>query len=198
MKILAFADIHGDRKRAKEHAEMARKEKVDLVVICGDISKDEEDITQLLGVFKGMKVLFIPGNHDGFTSSDFWSEMYGFKNLHGSGEIVGDVGFFGCGFANVGLTAMTDEEMFAMLKKGYSTVKNAKKKIMLTHNHPSGTTMEKFSHFVPGSGGVKKALDLFQPEIAFCSHIHEAEGMEEKVGSTKLINVGRRGRILEV
>lgn len=198
MKILAFADIHGDKKRAKEHAEKARRENVDLVVICGDISKDEDDITQLLGVFQGMKVLFIPGNHDGFTSSDFWTQMYGFKNLHGYGEVVGDVGFFGCGFANVGLTALTDNEMFELLKKGFYTVRNAKKKVMLTHNHPSGTLMEKFSQFVHGSAGVKKALDTFKPELAFCSHIHEAEGVEEKVGNTTLINIGRMGRILEI
>jgi Icc-related predicted phosphoesterase len=31
-----------------------------------------------------------------------------------------------------------------------------------------------------------------------CSHIHEAAGIEEKLGKTKVINVGTEGKIIEV
>jgi len=30
------------------------------------------------------------------------------------------------------------------------------------------------------------------------AHIHEAEGAEEYIGKTKVINVGRNGRIIEI
>jgi len=58
--------------------------------------------------------------------------------------------------------------------------------------------MEKFSRFVAGSEGVKKAIDLLKPDIAICGHVHEAEGIEERIGSTKLINVGKSGKIIEL
>ncbi len=64
--------------------------------------------------------------------------------------------------------------------------------------HPSETTMEKFSTFIPGSSGVKRALDIMQPDFLLCSHVHEAEGIEEMVGVTKVINVGKEGTILDL
>jgi len=69
---------------------------------------------------------------------------------------------------------------------------------MVTHVHPSKTLMAKLSSFVPGSTGVRRAIKKFQPDIAICSHVHEAEGIEEKIGRTKVINVGRKGKIIEV
>ncbi|MBT6772521.1 hypothetical protein HOA80_01465 [archaeon] len=58
--------------------------------------------------------------------------------------------------------------------------------------------MEKLSGFVPGSTGVKEAIDKFKPDIMLCSHVHEAEGIEEIVGKTKVVNVGRHGKIFEI
>ena len=69
---------------------------------------------------------------------------------------------------------------------------------MVTHVHPTDTKMEKFTKSFPGSTGVKKAIDVFKPDILLCSHVHEAEGIEEKVGNTRIINVGKKGKIIEL
>ena len=69
---------------------------------------------------------------------------------------------------------------------------------MVTHVHPTGTTMEKFTNIFPGSTGIKKAVDAFKPDILLCSHVHEAEGIEEKIGTTKVINVGKKGKIIDL
>ena len=53
--------------------------------------------------------------------------------------------------------------------------------------------MEKFTQFFPGSTGVRRAVEKFKPDILLCSHVHEAEGLEEKIGKTKIINVGKKG-----
>ena len=37
MKILALSDIHGDKRFIKEMAEKGEKEKVDLVLLAGDL-----------------------------------------------------------------------------------------------------------------------------------------------------------------
>ena len=74
--------------------------------------------------------------------------------------------------------------------------KGLDKKIMVTHIHPFGTKSE-FSGF-KGSKAVRKAIEKFQPDVAICAHIHEAAGMEDKIGKTRVINVSRKGKIFEV
>ena len=69
---------------------------------------------------------------------------------------------------------------------------------MVTHVPPADTLIDKFVGFLGGSSGVKRAIKKFKPDIALASHIHEASGIEEQIGKTKLINVGREGRIFEI
>jgi Icc-related predicted phosphoesterase len=197
MKILAVGDIHGDVELAKELAERADKEKVDVVVICGDITQNEGSVEHLIGIFK-QKVLLVPGNHESMATADFLAELYDAKNLHGYALTRDNLTFFGCGSANIGLFQLSEDEIFKTLEKGFNYAKHSKKRIMVTHVHPSGTLMERFSSFFPGSKGVKKAVEEFQPDILFCSHVHEAEGIEEKVGKTRVINVGRKGKIINL
>ena len=84
------------------------------------------------------------------------------------------------------------------ITRDLAEIKDAKKKIMVTHVHPKGTLMENLSNFVPGSSGVEKAIKVLKPDILLCSHIHEAEGIEERIGNTKVINVGRKGKVIKI
>jgi len=198
MKILAAADLHGDTSLAKRLAKKAEKENVDYVVLCGDLTLAETSVSGIIGPFvkKNKKVIFVPGNHESFATADFLADLYSAVNLHGYSISIGDTGLFGCGAANIGPSKLTESEIFNILKKSFIKIKDKKKKIMITHVHPSGTLVEKLSNYVPGSTGVKKAIDTLKPDILLCSHIHEAEGIEEKVGKTKVINVGRNGKII--
>lgn len=201
MKILAAGDIHGDQALAKRLAERAEKENVDLVIITGDITHFDKTPDNIIGQFKkkNKKVLFIPGNHDSFATADFLAEIYGIKNIHGYSVKYDDVGIFGCGGANVGpANKLEEKEMYDILKQGFEGIKDLKKRIMVTHVHPKDTLMEKLSNFIPGSSGVKRAVEIFRPDILLCSHVHEAEGIEEKIGNTKVINVGKQGKIIEI
>ena len=45
---------------------------------------------------------------------------------------------------------------------------------------------------------VKKAIEKFHPDLLLCSHVHEAEGIEEKIGKTKVISVGKKGKIIKI
>ena len=186
---------------AKRLAEKAEKENVDLVIITGDITHFDQSAENIIGPFKkkNKKVLFIPGNHDSFATADFLAETYGVKNIHGYSVKYDNVGIFGCGGANVGpATKLGEKEMYDLLKQGFDGIKDVKRKIMVTHVHPGDTLMERLSTFIPGSTGVRKAIERFKPDILLCSHIHEAEGIEEMVGITKVINVGKQGRIIEI
>jgi Icc-related predicted phosphoesterase len=200
LKILAAGDIHGDIGLAEKLAEKAKKEHVDLVVLCGDLTLGEISTENIIGPFKKRheKVLLIPGNHETVATADFLSELYGVKNIHGYSVKYKDVGIFGAGGANIGLFQIDEKETYDLLKKGFDRIKYLKKKIMITHVHPTGTKMEKFTNIFPGSKGVRKAVEKFKPALLLCSHVHEAEGIEEKIGKTKVVNVGKRGKIIEI
>ncbi|HLD10470.1 MAG TPA: metallophosphoesterase [Candidatus Nanoarchaeia archaeon] len=200
LKILSAGDIHGDSSAAKKLAILAEKEKVDLVILCGDITNFHLDTQNLIKPFKekNLKLLLIPGNHDSFATADFLAELYGVKNIHGYSVQYKNVGIFGCGGANIGTEQLNEDEIYNTLKKGFTQIKDLKKRVMVTHVHPNKTKMENLSSFIPGSKGVKKAIDNFKPDILLCSHIHEAEGLEEKIGKTRVIHVGRQGKIIEI
>lgn len=196
-KILAASDIHGESKLTKKLAEKAEKENVDLVILCGDITGFRET-KDIIKPFKDRhkKVLIIPGNHDSFASVDFLADFYGLKNIHGYSVIQDKIGFFGAGGADIGPGKITEKEIYDILKKAHSNLKGIEKKVMITHMHPSESFSE-FSGF-PGSQAINHAIKKFKPDLLIHGHIHEAEGIEEKIHSTKVINVGRRGRIIEI
>ncbi len=209
MKILSAGDIHGDMGIVKKLAEKAKKENVDLVILCGDITQSDQSTANLIGPFikEHKQVLIIPGNHESLATVDFLSEVYGVKNMHGYSLKFVDpktknlnkvLGIFGCSAVNLGIHQITDKETYDLLKKGFDYIHDMKTKIMVTHVHPSDSKMEKFTQFFPGSKAVRKAIDKFQPDILFCSHVHEAEGLEEKIGKTRVINVGPKGKVIEI
>jgi uncharacterized protein len=200
MKILAAGDIHGDSRLSERLADKAKKENVDLVILCGDLTYSEQSTKNILSPFKKIhkKVLLIPGNHETIATADFMADIYGMKNIHGYSVKYKDVGIFGCGGANIGIHQLTENEIFNLLKKGNDKIEYLKKRIMVTHVHPSESMMEKFTKIFPGSDGVTKAIKEFKPDILLCSHVHEAEGIEEKIANTKVINVGKLGKIINL
>ncbi len=198
-KILAVGDIHGDTGLVKRLAERAVKENVDLVILAGDLTLFEESTKNIIGPFIKAKkqVLLIPGNHESIATADFLAEMYPeTKNIHGYSFKKNNLGIFGAGSADIGINQIKDSEIFSLLKKGHESIKDSDKKIMVTHMHPQGSKAE-FSGF-PGSKGIRKAIKEFQPNILITAHIHEAAGLEEYMGKTKVINVSRKEKIFEI
>ncbi|MEK6840968.1 MAG: metallophosphoesterase, partial [Nanoarchaeota archaeon] len=195
-------DLHGDISVARALANKADKEKVDLVVLAGDITGDDTLLPGVISPFleKKKRVLFVPGNHESMATADFIADFYGITNLHGYSVKYQNVGIFGCSGNNIGVHQISEDEIFSLLKKGFEKVKNLKKKVMVTHVHPSDTKIGKFGHPLvrEGSEGIRKAVKKFKPDILICSHIHEAAGIEEKLGKTKIINVGTEGKIIEI
>jgi len=207
LKILAAGDIHGDSRLAESLAEKADKENVDLIILSGDLTFSDRPPRGILAPFvkRNKKVLLIPGNHDSFATADFLAELYGVKNIHGYSVRYEDVGIFGCSAVNIGMNQLSESEIYELLKKSFDKIKYLKKKIMVTHTPPTSTKMEKLSHAFIGtknvdvaSKGVEKAVRRFKPDLLLCSHLHEAEGIEERLDKTLVINVGRKGKIIEI
>jgi len=195
-KILAAGDFHGEAKITKKLAEQAAREKVDLVVLTGDITSPLET-KNLLKPFieRGEKVVFVPGNWDSTETINFLSQLYGIKNLGNHYVKYDNIGIFGIGSPDWQME-LDDKKAYNKLKKDFEKIKDLEKKIMVSHLHAAGTKSE-FSG-VPGSLALRKAIEKFQPDVFISGHIHEAEGLSEKIGKTKVYSVGKKGRIIEL
>ena len=200
LRILAASDLHGDSRLTKKLAERAARERVDLIVLCGDLTGFGES-TNLIKPFKdkNQKVLLLPGNWDSFATTDFLAQLYGVKNIHGYSAVYEGVGFFGAGSASTALgprSGISEKELFSTLEKAHSGLKGIEKKVMLTHMHPAGGISE-ISGFA-GSDSITKAIKKFKPDLLLHGHIHETFGTEDKIGKTRVLNVGREGVVIEI
>ena len=196
LKILAAGDFHGDPRVAKRLAERAERENVDLVILTGDMvglvpTKD------IIKPFKdkNQKIVFVPGNWETKEEAQELSRKYKIKNLQEHYLKYKNTGLFGIGSADWALYP-DEERTFKHLKKEHEKIKNLEKKILVSHLHAAGTKSE-LSGF-EGNQGIRKAINKFQPDLFISGHIHELEGVEEKIGKTRVINVGKKGKILEI
>src|SRR3989344_3394389 len=198
-KILAIGDVHGDTGLVKRLVEKAKMEKVDLIILAGDLTFAERSISYIVGPFvKAEKqVLLIPGNHESMATADFLAEAYpNTKNIHASSFIKNDLGIFGAGTANMGVHQIGDENIFRALKEGHEKIQGTSKKVMVTHMHPFGSKAEIFGFL--GSKAIRKAIEKFSPDILITAHIHEAGGLHEKIGKTNVINVSRKEKVFKI
>ena len=193
LKILAAGDLHGDLDIAKRLSKKGEREKVDLVVLAGDIYGYSEGDENILKPFAdaGQKVVFVPGNCDFDEERAILSKQG--KDIHNYYVNYGGVGIAGIGSPNWKLSL--DDEDLSGIKKNFDRMKPAKK-ILVSHLHAEGTAAE-FSG-IPGEKVFRKAVKDFKPDLLISAHIHEAEGIEDKIGKTRVVQVGRRGKIIEV
>jgi Icc-related predicted phosphoesterase len=195
LKILAVGDLHGDTIQAEKLAKKAKKEKVDLVVLLGDISgiSSSEEIIKKFKKEK-QKIVFVPGNWDSSIEAAMLRDVHKVKNLDGYYTIYKDIGIVGVGTSDFKLS-LDEKKTLDKLNKNFKKLKS-RKKILISHLHPQGSKSE-FSG-IPGEPALKKAIDYFKPDLFLHAHIHEGEGIEEKIGKTKVINIGRKGKIIVI
>jgi uncharacterized protein len=178
------------------------KENVDLILLCGDLTFAENDLTGIVGPLKkaGKRVLLIPGNHETEASIDFLAKQYSPEvyNLHGrSVMFYNEIGIFGCGGSNIGIFEVTEDETKEALEKAHKPIKDAHFKIMMVHTPPFKTELDTLWAHV-GSKAIRKEIERVQPNVCVCGHIHETFGKTHMIGKTKVINVGPEGVILNI
>lgn len=197
-KILAAGDFHGDSDTTKKLAKRAYDEHVDLVILTGDITSPlkTENILKPF-IERGKKVVLVPGNHDTTEAMDLFSHLYGVKNIHEKYAVYEDIGIVGIGSPDWQME-LDEKKAYDKLKQNFEKIKEKKleKRILVSHLHAAGTKSE-FSG-IKGSKGLRRAIEKFQPDIFLSGHIHELEGLTEKIGKTRVYSIGRKGRIIEL
>ena len=193
LRILAAADLHGSLDIAKKLSMKAKRNKVDLVVLAGDVYGYSDGEVGILEPFRkaGQKVVFVPGNCDFDAEHEMLKKEA--KSIHNYYVTYGDVGILGIGNPNWKLSL--DVNDLAEIKRNFGRMK-AGKRVLVSHLHAAGTKAE-FSG-IPGDEIIRDAVDEFKPDLLIAAHIHESEGIEDRIGGTRVVQVGRTGKIIEV
>lgn len=203
MKILAASDIHGDLQAAESLARKAKREKVDLIILAGDLSVFGNGLEGLLKPFRetDKKVALIPGNHDSEADIFMLKQRYPdvIYDLHNYSFRIGDIGFFGCGLANIGPNELSEKEIRRKIESSYNYIKGSKKKVMVVHVPPYNTKLDTLGKNMKiGSTAVREMIEKIRPNACICGHIHETFGLEDTLDETRIINAGPKGKIIEI
>jgi hypothetical protein len=198
MKILAFTDMHGDLRALARIKLTAIKEKPDLIICTGDISIFGAQLNMMLSQINktGIQTIIIPGNHE--TEHEIREEIKGFehiKEVH-KREFRKD-NYLIIGYGEGGF-AIKDPEFDKFAKEIKKRIQPADKVILLTHQPPYGTKVDKIGTYYTGNKSITKFIKETQPILAISGHIHENEGKKDKIGKTLILNPGYKGMIIEV
>ncbi len=197
MRMFVASDFHGTLEAVKAVKEFAMAEKVDCIVLTGDITnfgtvnlayKIINDLAQTKA-----PVLYVPGNCDPPELANFEKEKVNGFCLHGRGTRVKNVAFIGVGGSPPTPFEtpfeITEKEILEVLEKGLKDVA-IQNGVVVSHSPPYGSSLDLTRMGIhAGSKNVRKFITEKRPALLLCGHIHEAKGVE-KIKNTTCINVG--------
>lgn len=189
MKILAFSDLHGDKKALSSLIKASNSKNPDVIVCTGDISDSKTTVKEVITELKKTRkpILIVHGNHE--TREEIKSDKQ-VTNLHKKViniENYNFIGFGGGGFSRKDLE-------FETFSKGIKK----ENIVLVTHAPPYNTPLDILPMGHVGSISIKNFIKKHKPVLVICGHLHENDGKSEKIGKTLIINPGIKGKIIEV
>ena len=201
MKILAFTDLHEDYTNMEVLIEKAQKS--DLILCAGDITVFGNSLAEMIEFLDnlGKPVLIIPGNHESEKELEkVCSKTKNVNFLHNKIAEYGDItiiGHGGGGFYNG--NSSSDKDFEKNSESFSNAIKKSKISIMMTHAPPRNTKLDELERGAHvGSPTYRQFVEKAQPTLAISGHIHKTFGKEDKLGKTRLINPGPKGKIIDI
>lgn len=191
MKILAFSDLHRD-KRATELIVEASAD-ADVLVGAGDFATQCEGLADCIDILKRVKVpvVLVPGNHERHGDLvELCADNPNLHVLHGESLIIDDVTFFGLGGEIPSRNAASWNQTLPedIARKHFERA--GKFDILVTHTPPYGCADVQRDGAHEGSDAVASALCEIRPQLHLCGHIHYSWGEAGMVGETYVRNLG--------
>jgi len=201
MRALVVADIHGDLEALVKLRRSAEDKGYDRFFLLGDYSrdyKDEErnisDVKSILNMLSDYEVSAIPGNCDHSSVISIFEE--GNASLHNrvlnlQGTAI--IGFGGSNTTPFNTPLEYDEKVILdSLNNLHSMVQKGSKVILMAHAPPKDTGCDVIAAGIHvGSSAVRGYIESKKPDLVLCSHIHENGGVEDAIGGTRIVNIGR-------
>lgn len=195
MKILAFADFHGNTSAVKDASHLVSIEHPVVVVVAGDLAnhgmKRAEFILRELSR-SGSRVLFVPGNMDAPALAER-QDTDDITCLHGKAVFHDEVCFIGLGGAiesPFGAPFEFSEREAARILSRAVEARSSQFLIVVSHCPPKDTRLDLAGGiWHVGSVSVRRFIEEKKPTLVICGHIHEAQGTDS-IGDSLIVNVG--------
>jgi Icc-related predicted phosphoesterase len=197
MKIQVFSDIHNDLRALERNASV----EADLYFAAGDLVSWARGLPACGEVLKplGKKLYVIPGNHESAADIAAFCNEFGFENFHEGAFERDGIQFAGLGYSNPTPFNTPGEYSEDDIEARLAKFEGLNPFVLVCHAPPLETALDKTSGGVHcGSRAVRTFIDTHQPAWFFCGHIHEAAGVEIKMGKTRARNVGPKGFSFEI
>lgn len=201
MKVLIFSDIHGDIRAL----ERIVAQPADLFIDVGDLATFRRGLERCGEVLKplGERLWVLPGNHEIHDDTRKLCDQFGFIDFHRQVRAVdtsnGKIQWAGLGYSNITPFNTPGEYTEQGIANALSAFDGIKPLYLVVHCPPWNTKLDEFApgkH--AGSSAVRAWVEDVQPAYLFCGHIHETAGMQDLLGATKCINVGKQGYTIEI
>jgi uncharacterized protein len=195
MRMVCITDLHGDPQALDRI--LADAGPSDVVLLGGDITSFGTPNTAEFLVRRAMEsclqVLAVAGNCDSAAIDERLASLG--VSLFGRGVMLQGVGFYGVSAMPPWTGTMyelSEDEIAASLGagRGQLTPPQPEREVVLSHTPPRGTRLDRTrrgEHV--GSVAVRQFIDLVQPALVLCGHIHEARGID-RLGATAIVNCG--------
>jgi uncharacterized protein len=197
LKLLVFSDIHGDWKRL----EQLLSRDADYYIAAGDQVTWARGLDRCGEVLqsRGDRVYVLPGNHESADQVAAMCARYGLHDLHGRHFEAGAWHVAGLGYSNPTPFNTPGEYSETQIADRLSRFADLKPLVLICHAPPYKTTLDRIRDGLhAGSRSVAEFIERYQPAYFFCGHIHEAEGIRARLGTTQAFNVGKNGYLLEL
>lgn len=191
MKILAFSDLH--RATNAAHVIVAASADADVVVAAGDFATRGEGADETLSILEScvVPVVLVHGNHDDPAElKAYCAEWPTGHYLHGDAVTLAGIAFFGLG-GEIPLrvdapwnVTETEAAAAAMLDLCPAAA------VLVTHTPPFGSADVQQDGTHEGSTAIRDAIRSRQPFLNLCGHIHNAWGITDSIGETRVHNLG--------
>ncbi len=201
MKAVIFSDIHHDTKALERLMSI----EADAYFCAGDLVNWARGLDKMGDLLKGLakkgpeSLYVMPGNHESAKQIEEFCARFGFVNFHGATVERSGVRFAGLGCSTVTPFDTPGEYTEEQFAERLAELADYKPQVLICHSPPLNTRLDRIREGLhAGSRSVRDFIEKHQPGYFFCGHIHEAEGVVEKIGLTRAMNVGKQGYVLEV
>ena len=198
MKLVAFTDLHEDKKALKGIIEKAKS--ADFIICAGDISNFGSNLNKMLEILdnSGKQTLIIPGNHESEYELEKLCKKYkNIINIHKS--FFRKDNFLFLGYGDSGFS-IEDKEFDKVSVKFKKIMKKDDKIILVTHAPVYKTKLD----YLPwlkehrGNNSIRRFIDEVKPMLAICGHFHENFNKVDKINRAIIINPGNHGKTIRI
>ena len=196
MKLLAFVDLHGEKKLYTKLLKKAKKEKPNFSICAGDFTTFEHNIKDNMRKLSKLGKLFLlHGNHEEAIVVGNLSKLYkDIEFIHR--KIVVHKGIMLIGWGGGGFT-IRDIEFEAWIRENKKQIKQHKGiKILVTHAPFYGTAVDNLNDEHHGCKSFSNFIKKYKINFGFCGHFHENGGVKGKLRQCSVFNPGPEGVVI--